>query len=83
MAMGETYVPIFNVTTNSEGMFEVFEDLFGNSFLLEFQYGGLLHLDAFVSVNETYTVDFDLSGGLDFVVLGLDGRGVEGIHVNL
>ena len=83
MAMGETYIPIFNVTTDSEGRFEVFEDLFGNSFLLEFQYGGTSHLDAFVSANETYTVDFDLAGGVDFVVLGLDGRGVEGIPVNL
>ena len=83
MAMGETYVPIFNVTTDSDGRFEIVEDLFGNSFLLEFQYGGITHLDAFVSVNDTYTVDFDLSGGLEFVVIGLDGRGVEGIHVNL
>ncbi len=83
MAMGENYIPIFNVTTDSEGRFEVFEDLFGNSFLLEFEYGGIVYLDAFVSVNETYTVDFDLSGGVEFVVLGLDGRGVEGIHVNL
>lgn len=83
MAMGENYIPIFNVTTDSEGRFEVFEDLFGNSFLLEFEYGGITHLDAFVSVNETYTVDFDLSGGVEFVVLGLDGRGVEGVHVNL
>lgn len=83
MAMGETYIPIFNATTDSEGRFEVFDDLFGNSFLLEFQYGGISHLEAFVSVNDTYTVDFDLSGGLEFVVLGLDGRGVEGVHVNL
>ena len=83
MAMGETYVPIFNATTDSEGRFEVFEDLFGNSFLLEFEYGGIVHLDAFVSATETYTVDFDLAGGLEFVVLGLDGRGVAGIHVNL
>ena len=83
MAMGENYIAIFNVTTDSEGRFEIVEDLFGNSFLLEFQYGGIVHLDAFVSVNETYTVDFDLAGGLEFVVLGLDGRGVAGIHVNL
>jgi len=83
MAMGENYIPIFNFTTDSEGRFEVFNDLFGNSFLLEFQYGGISHLEAFVSANDTYTVDFDLSGGLEFVVLGLDGQGVEGIHVNL
>ena len=56
MAMGENYIPIFNVTTDSEGRFEVFEDLFGNSFLLEFEYGGIVHLDAFVSVNGTYNV---------------------------
>jgi ElaB/YqjD/DUF883 family membrane-anchored ribosome-binding protein len=83
MAMGETYIPITNATTDSEGRFEVFEDLFGNSFLLEFEYGGIVHLDTFVSVDETYTVDFDLSGGAEFVVLGLDGRGVEGILVTL
>ena len=83
MAMGETYIPITNATTDSEGRFEVFEDLFGNMFLLEFEYGGIAHLDSFVSENETYTIDFDLAGGLEFAVLGLDGRGVAGIHVNL
>jgi hypothetical protein len=83
MAMGETYVPIFNVTTDSEGGFEVVEDLFGNSFMLEFEYGGIAHLDAFFSGNDTYTVDFDLSGDVEYLVLGLDGQGVEGIHVNL
>jgi len=83
MAMGENYIPIFNITTDSEGRFEIFDDLFGNSFLIEFQYGGISHLEAFVSANETYTVDLDLSGSLEFVVLGLDGQGVEGIHVNL
>ena len=83
MAMGETYVPIFNVTTDSEGGFEVVEDLFGNAFMLEFEYGGIAHLDAFFSGNDTYTVDFDLSGDVEYLVLGLDGQGVEGIHVNL
>ncbi len=83
MAMGETYVPIFNVTTDSEGGFEVVEDLFGNAFMLEFEYGGIAHLDAFFSGNDTYTVDFDLSGDVEYLVLGLDGHGVEGIHVNL
>jgi hypothetical protein len=83
MAMGENYIPIFNITTDSEGSFKIVEDLFDNTFLIEFQYGGITHLDAFVSVNETYTVDFDLSGGVEFVALGLDGRGVEGIHVTL
>jgi len=83
MAMGENYIPIFNVTTDSEGRFEVFDDLFGNSFLLEFRYRGISHLEAFVSANDTYTADFDLSGSLEFVILGLDGQGVEGIHVNL
>jgi hypothetical protein len=83
MEMGEQFIPIFNVTTDSEGRFEVFEDLFGNSFLLEFEYGGIVYLDAFFSMNGTYTVDFDLSGDVEFVVLGLDGRGVEGVHVNL
>jgi hypothetical protein len=83
MAMGESYIPIFNVTTDSEGIFEVVEDLFGNAFLLEFEYGGLAHIDAFVAENETYTVDYDLSGTLEFLILGLDGQGIEGIHVNL
>jgi hypothetical protein len=83
MAMGETYIPITNATTDSEGRFEVFEDLFGNMFLMEFEYGGIAHLNSFVSENETYTVDFDLAGGLEFAVLGLDGLGVAGIQVNL
>jgi hypothetical protein len=83
MAMDETYIPILNLTTDSEGRFEVVDDLLDHVFLLEFQYEGLSHLDAFVSTNETYTVDFDLSGSLEFTVLGIDGQGVEGIHVNL
>lgn len=83
MAMGEAYIPITNATTDSEGRFEIFEDLFGNMFLLEFEYGGMLHLDSFVSTNETYSIDFDLAGGLGFVLIDIDGRGVAGVHVNL
>jgi len=83
MAMGENYIPIANTTTDSEGVFEIFKDYFGNSFILEFEYGGILHLDSFISTNETYIVDFDLAGGVEYVVLDLDGRGIEGLHVNL
>ncbi len=81
MVMGETYIPVSNVTTDSKGRFEVFEDLFGHPFLLEFEYGGITHFKTFVSGNGTYTIDLDLSGTLDFKVLDLDGRGVEGIEV--
>ena len=83
MVMGETYIPVSNATTDSEGRFEVFEDLFGNTFLLEFEYGGIAHFEAFVSVNETYTLDLDLSGSLDFKILGLEGAGLEGVEVVL
>jgi hypothetical protein len=83
MAMGETYVPITNTSTDSEGVFEIFEDFFGNTFLIEFEYGGILHLDYFVSTNETYRVDYDLAGSVEYVVLDLEGQGIEGLHVNL
>jgi len=81
MAMGEQYIPLLNATTNSEGVFEFHDDLFGHSFIIEFQHGGLIYRDAFVSTNETYTVEFDLSGVVEFTVFGIDGRGVEGITV--
>ncbi len=83
MAMGETYIPITNTTTDSEGRFEVFEDLFGNLFLLEFNYSGLAHVEAFASGNVTHTLDLDLSGSLDFKILSIDGAGVEGIEVSI
>jgi len=83
MAMGDNYIPILNVTTDSEGQFRVHENLFGHSFLLEFTYGGISHFDELVSVNETSIVHFNLSGSIDFGIIGLEGEGVEGIHVNL
>ena len=83
MAMDESFIPIANTSTDSEGVFEIFEDFFGNSFLIEYEYGGNLHLDSFVSTNETHRVDYDLSGGVEYLVLDLDGRGIEGLHVNL
>jgi hypothetical protein len=79
----ESFIPIANVTTDEDGSYKFLDVPMGHPYLIEFNHGGVSHLRKFDVMSITRTLNFNLSGTINFSINGIEGSPMEDVEVDL